>query len=359
MSKLLALLFVLAVSACDAGTSVSEPRPQVEQRAAASSPVPGTPTSSLSATSPTRPYLLAGRMHVGSQVVPGRYVGAVVRGKTWLAWRRWEGRRDWGTDASVHHLPAVNAAQVSPDGRFIATVSGGEHCEGVRLNREHEKCAVSLLDTSGSQPPRRLVVGRTVVLVGVSEQGGVVLTEGADRGWDELIWDPAGGADGLVPIEGSPEMQQWAMHDWEPGSFGVAGFEFFAPNVSQRWLGELVDGQVRPRVRLPEDVEPGPGGAWVLSDPWSRQPRDLEGALEKTVPSLTARTLGADGGLGPRVRLEAPTGWFFAEATTDETVFWEDADTFVARVVDSRQSGDRLARCDLPAGSCVLVESAQ
>ena len=44
-------------------------------------------------------------------------------------------------------------------------------------------------------------------------------------------------------------------------------------------------------------------------------------------------------------------------AGTGDVVFWEDADTFVARVVDSRQSGDRLARCDMPLGTCVLVES--
>ena len=85
---------------------------------------------------------------------------------------------------------------------------------------------------------------------------------------------------------------------------------------------------------------------------------DLKGALEPTTPTLRVRTLGKRGRLGAPVPLYAPTGWFFARATpADDVVFWEDADTFLARVVDSRQSGDRLARCDLPLATCVLVGS--
>lgn len=355
MRKLLALLVVLAISGCNADATAPKPRQPVEHLTSASTPTPGV----VNAAAPTVPYLLKGRLHVGRAVLPGRYAGVIVRGTTWLGWERWDGPRTWGTGTTTHRLPAVNAAEISSEGRFLATVSGGEHCEGVGLNSEHKKCVVRLLDTSGAQPPRRLVVARTVVLVGVTDQGIVVLTEGAALRWDELIWDAAGGADGVVPIEDSPGMREWAMHDWGPGSFGNAGFEFFAPNVSQRWLGELVDGEIRARFRIPRDVEPGPGGAWVLSNPWTSVDwRNLKGALEPTTATLRARSLGKRGSLGPPVPLHAPTGWFFARATPgDGVVFWEDADTVLARVVDSRQSGDRLARCDLPLATCVLVDS--
>lgn len=354
MRKLLALVAVLAVSGCSADATAPQPAQPTEQTTSAGSPASGVLTAA-----PTRPYLLKGRLHVGRDVLPGRYAGLVVRGKTWLGWKRWDGPRFWGTDTTTHRLPAVNAVEISTDGRFIATVSGGEHCEGVGLNREHKKCVVSLLDTSGTQPPRRLVVGRTVVLAGVSEQGVVVLTEGADLGWDELMWDATGGADGVVPIDDSPRMQAWAMHDWGPGSFGAAGFEFFAPNVSERWLGEFVDGQVRPRFPIPDAVEPGPGAAWAIGTAWaSLGQRRLRAAFEPTTATLRARTLGKQGKLGEPVRLRAPAGWFFARGPQPgDVVFWEDADTFLVRVVDSRQSGDRLARCDLPLATCVLVES--
>jgi hypothetical protein len=355
MRKLLAVLVVLAVSGCSADATAPKSRQPVEKVTSASTP---TPRAGIAAA-PTVPYLLKGRVHVGRAVLPGRYDGVIVRGRTWLSWERSDGSRTWGTGATTHRIPAVNGAEISPDGRFIATVSGGEHCEGVGLNSAHKSCVVRLLDTTGAQPPRRLVVARTVVLAGVSDQGVVVLTEGAALRWNELMWDATGGADGVVPIEDSPGMRAWAMHDWGPGSFDNAGFEFFAPNVSQRWLGELVDGQVRARFPIPLHVEPGPGGAWVLRNPWtSASWRDLKGALEPTTATLRARSLGKHGELGAPVPLHAPTGWFFAGATAgDDVAFWEDADTFLARVVDSRQSGDRLVRCDLPRATCVLVGS--
>ncbi len=361
MRKLLALLVVLAVSGCSADGTAPKPQRGLERVTSASTPTSGasTPTTGVSTAAPTRPYLLRGRLQVGGDVQPGRYEGLVVRGRTWLAWKRWDGPRTWSTGTTTHRLPTANAVEISPAGRYIATVSGGEHCEGVGLDSDGKTCAVSLIDTSGAQPPRRLVVARPVVLAGVSEQGVVVLTENAALRWNELMWDAAGGAHGVVPIEDTPRMQEWAMHDWGPGSFGNAGFEFFAPNVSQRWLGEFVDGQVRPRVQIPQGVEPGPGGAWVLGNPWaSGDGRHLKGSFEPTRATLRARTLGKHGMLGPPVSLRAPARWFFARAPgPGDVVFWEDADTFVARVVDSRQSGDRLARCDMPLGTCVLVES--
>jgi hypothetical protein len=357
MRKLLATLAVLAVAGCS--TDATAPKQATDPTAVEQVTSGSTPSSGVSTAEPTLPYLLKGRLHVDGRILPDRYAGAVVRGSTWLAWERWDGPKVWGTGSTAHRLSAVNAVQVSPGGRFIATVSGGEHCEGVGLNGEHRTCTVRLLDTSGAQPLRRLVVARTVVLVGVTDQGVVLLTEGADLRWDELVWDAAGGADAVQPLVDSAPLREWAMKGWEPSGFGHAGFELHAGNVPARWLGEIVGGEVRLRFPIPENVEPGPGGAWVLRNPWTLSDRrDLKGALEPTAATLRARSLGKDGKLGPPVLLRAPARWSFARGPEPgDAVLWEDADTVLARVVDSRQSGDRLARCDLPLGTCVLVGS--
>ncbi len=356
MRTLLALLVVLAIAGCSAEATGPKPQQPVEQVTSAGTPTPGV---GLAGT-PTVPYLLKGRLHVDGAVLPGRYAGVVVRGKTWLGWERWDGPWAWGTGATTHPLPEGIVAKLSPGGRYLATVTGGEHCEGVGLNLEGRPCTVRLRDTSGAEPDRRLRVTRTVVLVGVTDHGAVVLTEGAALRWDELVWDAAGGADAVQSLVDSPPLREWARQGWEPNGFGHAGFELHTGNVPGRWLGDIVDGEARLRFQIPDGVEPGPDGAWVLATRWavSQNRRELKGALEPTTPTLRVRALGKRGRLGAPVPLQAPTGWFFARATPgDDAVFWEDADTFVARVVDSRQSGDRLARCDLPLATCVLVES--
>lgn len=357
MRKLLALLVVLAVSGCNAEATGAKPQQPVEHVTSVSTPTPDV----SDAAAPSVPYLLKGRLHVGRAVLPGRYTGVLVRGRTWLGWERWDGPWTWGTGTTTHRLRARTVAKLSPSGRYLATVTGGEHCEGVGLNLEGKPCTVRLHDTSGAEPDRRLRVGRTVVLVGVTDHGVVVLTEGAALRWDELVWDAAGGADAVQPLVDSPQLREWARQGWEPSGFGHAGFELHTGNVPGRWLGDIVDGEARLRFQIPEGAEPGPDGAWILATRWSvsrDQRRELKGALELTAPTLRVRALGKRGRLGAPVPLHAPTGWFFARATPgDDVVFWEDADTFVARVVDARQSGDRLARCDLPLATCVLVES--
>jgi hypothetical protein len=357
MRKLLALLAVLAVGGCS--TDATAPRQATDPTAVEQVTSGSTPSSGVSTAEPTLPYLLKGRLHVEGRILPGRYRGVIVRGSTWLGWERWDGPWAWGSGSTTHPLPARTTSMLSPSGRYLATVTGGEHCEGVGLNREHKKCTVGLLDTSGAQPPRRLVVARTVVLVGVTDQGVVLLTEGADLRWDELVWDAAGGADAVHPLVDSAPLREWAMQGWEPAGFGHAGFELHTGNVPERWLGEIVGSEVRLRFPIPENVEPGPGGAWVLRNPWTLSARrDLNGALEPTAATLRVRSLGKHGKLGPPVLLRAPARWSFARGPEPgDAVLWEDADTVLARVVDSRQSGDRLARCDLALGSCVLVGS--
>ena len=313
-----------------------------------SSPSASPSTRTVSTDAPTRPYVLRRRLHVGGQALPGRFYGVTARGDAWVALSV-QGATSWGVGATAHRLPNGERGWLSTDGRYLLTASRWEDC-GDDAGRH--TCVIRLLDTSGEEPTRRLVMRRTIEVVGVTDQGVVVLTEGAALRWDELVWDAAGGADAVQSLEDSPPMTEWAMQGWEPGGFGLAGFEFSVGNVPGRWLGEIVDGQLRPRLRLRDNTEPGPGGRWVLGNPWMQTPAaQLPGP--RTSRILRAWRLKAP---GKPVRLRAPGGWSFAEAdAAPSVVFWESADAFLALVLDARKGGDRLARCDIPLATCVTV----
>ena len=358
MRKLLTLLVALVVVTGCGGEARTEQAPPSPPQSTPASPTPTPPptsspeppsTPTVSTEAPTRPYVLKRRLHVDGQVLPGRFDLVTARGDTWVALSV-QGSTSWGVGTTAHRLPDGARGWLSPEGRYLLTASRWEDCgdDGGR-----HTCVIRLLDTSGEEPARRLVMRRTIEVVGVTDQGVVVLTEGAALRWDELVWDAAGGARAVQPLEDSPPMTEWAMQGWEPGGFGLAGFEFSAGNVPGRWLGDIVDGQLRPRLRLPDNTEPGPGGRWVLGNPWMQTPAaQLPGP--RTTRILRAWKLERP---GQPVQLLAPRGWSFAEAdASPSVVFWESADTFLALVLDARKGGDRLARCDIPLATCVTVE---
>ena len=98
-----------------------------------------------------------------------------------------------------------------------------------------------------------------MVLVGVTDRGVVLLTEGAALRWDELVWTPPAGPAPCSPWWTRRAARSGPPHQGrEPAGFGHAGLELHTGNVPQRWLGEIVDGAARLRFQIPEDVEPGP-----------------------------------------------------------------------------------------------------
>ena len=350
----LALLVALVVVAGCGGESRTEQAagPPQSTPSSPTSPTPTPPsappsTPTVSTEAPTRPYVLRRRLHVGGQVLPGRFYGVTARGDAWVALSV-QGSTSWGVGTTAHRLPHGERGWLSTDGRYLLTASRWDACGG---DGRHS-CVIRLWDTSGEEATRRLVMHRTVEVVGVTDRGVVMLTEGASLRWDELLWDAAGGAHTVQSLEDSPPMTEWAMQGWEPAGFGLAGFQFSAGNVPGQWLGEIVDGQLRPRLRLPDNTEPGPGGRWVLGNPWMQTPA-AQFPGPRTTRTLSAWRLERP---GKPVRLRAPRGWFFAEAAASGSpVFWEGADTFLALVLDARKGGDRLARCDIPLATCVTV----
>jgi hypothetical protein len=246
----------------------------------------------------------------------------------------------WGRGADAHRLPNGGRGWLSPSGRYLLTASRWEDCgdDGKQI------CVIRVRDITGAEPGRRLVVRRPIEIVGVSDQGLVVLTESAAVRWDELVWDAAGGARAERTLRDSPPMRKWAMKGWDPIGFGPGGFEF--TNSLGHWLGEIVDGELRPLRRLPAiEAEPGPGGKWAVDTAWP---------TTRSYPA-TKQVLRAWRLKGHRkpARLPAPRGWSFVRTATP--VMWENADTLLAVVVDSRKGGDRLVRCDLPLATCVTV----
>jgi hypothetical protein len=352
MRKLVALVALAVLVGCGGGPDTKDAAPS-RPRATPSpttpsptKPSPTTPTSPVTSTPtvstspPTGPYALKGRLHLGDQVVPGRFGVVTTRGRTWVAYSMDE-TMVWGMGADVHRLPNGGRGWLSPSGRYLLTASRWEDCgddDGKQI------CVIRLLDTTGAEPTRRLVLRRPIEVVGVSNQGVVVLTESAALRWDELVWDAAGGASAEQTLTDSPPMTEWAMKGWEPIGFGHAGFEF--TNSLGHWLGKIVDGELRPLHRLPAtETEPGPGGKWAVDTAWP--PTHSHPATKQVLRAWRLQ------GHAKPARLRAPRGWSFAQTPTP--VVWESADTFLAVVVDSRKGGDRLARCDIPLATCVTV----
>ena len=347
MRKLLPLLLALAVLVGCEGESrtdqASLTRPRSTEGASTSptSPTPAT-TSADSTAPPTGPYVLKDRLHVGDQVIPGRFGVLTTRGPTWVAYSMDEAMV-WGRGAEAHPLPNGERGWLSPSGRYLLTASRWEDCgsdEGKQI------CVLRVLDTTRAEPTRRLVLRRPVDVFGVSDQGLVVLTGSTAFRWEGLLWDAAGWDRDVQPLRESTPMTTWAMQWWDPIGFGPAGFEFSSGNVPGHWLGEIVDGELRPLRRLPAtEAEPGPGGTWAVSTAWP-----TTHSYPATKPVVRAWRLQ---GHAKQVRLRAPRGWSFAQTATP--VVWESAGTFLAVVVDSRKGGDRLARCHIPHATCVIV----
>ena len=320
----------------------------------ARSGVDETTVRGVSVATPTRAYVIGGRLHVAGRQLPGRFWSVTVRGRAWLATRMEPGggiRELWGVGAEAHPLPVGVSGQLSTSGRFLATRTEDE-CLNDSLDARSDTCAIGLIDTSGKEPRRRVVPGRTVELLGVSNQGAVLLTEGAALGWEEIYWAPRSGGDAIRTL-GDPRPELWAWQGWEvdsDGAFGNDGLELELPAIGQRWIGAVVDGQVRPRYRIPRAVDLGPSGTWyVRSGGWSDRSSDVP-----TTRTFQARERS---GGGRWLTLRSPRSWFFAPVDHEPTdlAMWESPTTFLARVVDARGGGDRLARCDLEVGRCVLI----
>jgi hypothetical protein len=319
------------------------------------SAVDETTVHGVSIATPIRAYVIRGRLHVAGRQLPGRFWRVTVRGEAWLATRvepvAEEIRQLWGVGPEAHQLPVGVSGELSTNGRFLATRTDNE-CLNDSLDARSTTCVIGLIDTSGQEPPRRVVPGRTLELLGVSNQGAVLLTEGAALGWDEIYWDPRRGGDAIRTL-GDPRSEEWAWQGWEldpNGAFGNDGLEFELPAIGQRWVGAMVDGQVRPRYRIPTKVDLGPEGTWyVRSGGWLDRP--------SSVP--TTRTLQARkrSGGGRWLTLWSPRGWSFAPVDYERThlAMWESPTAFLARVVDTRGGGDRLARCDIDLERCALI----
>src|SRR5690348_9733097 len=112
MRKLVPLLVALVVIAgCGGGPGTKDaplsgrhatPVPTKPPPATPASPVASTPT--LGASRPTGPYALKGRLHVGDQVIPGRFGVVTARAGAWVAYSM-DGTMVWGKGAEAHRLP--------------------------------------------------------------------------------------------------------------------------------------------------------------------------------------------------------------------------------------------------------------
>lgn len=346
MRRLLVPALALLLAGCGTGVTSTD---ETAASSPASTPAKADAPAPVSPVPPEHAYVLKNRLHVGGQQLPGKYAGLTSHGDTWIAYVRGGDSPGWiwGVGTTVHPVPGA-VVQLSPRGRYVATATDNG------CSVDEGACVLRFFDTRTGRKARLGLRGR-FDLIGVTDQGAVLVKEGNPQSRGHKVWEAARGATSTRPVVEVGVMSGWAMNDWD-AAFGNAGLTLCCGNIRGQWLGELVDGEVRRGRPIPKDVEPGPAGHWWVLNAWiNRVPRTPGAGRVATTRAIEVRQVRDDGG---HVRLPAPEGWTFAAADWSGVVQWEDADTFLARVVDARGGGDRLARCDIPLATCVLVEES-
>jgi hypothetical protein len=300
-------------------------------------PSPSSPTATttraVSTSEPSVPYVVDRTLHVGGHTLPGTWwsVGSGPHG--WVGLRT-DGTWWWApgtqTDPQRVELSVDEPPVLSPSGRYVGELStdqggsltgfdtrpGGEGLGGVALDLGDRQQGTAVTVRAVLDDGRVVAQGtRTAVLwLPLDDNRTVDLTRTAP-GQVVLADTPAG----LVVTDG------------EDGPAYLAD------------LGD--DGTLTRLADLPQhdDLAVSPDGSGLMWTPLGTTRGDVT-----TVATLQAREVsGTDA-----TTVTAPQGYSFALRAWA----WEDADHLVARVVDA-SGGERMARCALPGGRCVVVRT--
>ncbi len=315
------------------GDREREPAHPGPTRSAPVAPVPTTPSSAT--------YLLGPRLYVEGTAVPGDWslVSAGERG--WLG-QRSDGTWWWGNGPKARAIDGVGETPpvLSPNGLYVAylteqdgsglltgfdTLPAGEGLGGV---------PVELGDPQD---------GSAVRVRAVTNDGRVVV-QGTDT---TLLWLPLVDTSTVDLTATAPGQQILGSTPLglvvNDGAGGVVDGTTGAP-----YLAQISDAGTLARiVAVPthDDLTVSPGGRWLVTTA-----AGSTGGEVTSVGSLDARRV--DG--SAQARLAAPDGWAFrVRAWT-----WEDDDYLVAPVLrtGATDGADRLARCGVAQGDCVLVD---
>lgn len=311
----LVLAGVLAVLTTTGGGERPAPAPQPDR------------PDTIATTAPTVPYVVDQRLTVGGERVPGTWWSVRGTDTGWLALRT-DGSWWWGRGAESFELPGLHdvAPVISPGGRYVA-----------QLDAAGGAGRLSALDTATGQVLGQIPVTRgrrgdgSLVTIRAVTDDGAVVAQGTQTA---VLWRPLDG--GTVDLTETAPGQD-VLSGTVSGLVVSDGEEFYLAEVSD--AGELI-----PLVDLPahDDLAVSPGGTWMVWTPFGTTQGDVF-----EIPTLQVQTV-AD---GEPVTLDAPSGWGFQTRAWT----WEDDGHLIAPVLAAEE--ERMARCDVEAARCVLVDA--
>ncbi|MGD9959421.1 hypothetical protein [Nocardioides sp.] len=315
-------------------------------------PSPTLPTSTLPSptepdaairiptTPPSVPYVLDQQLYVGGEQVPGSWWSVEGTAQGWLA-QRADGTWQWGRGQRVEDftLPLPVPPVISPNGRYLAYIT-----------REGDKDIVTGFDTSFSGEgmggigidPGDPQDGSTVTVRAVMNDGRV-LVQGTDTA---LLWLPFVDTTTVDLSRTAPDQQ--ILDGTATGLLATDGSDGTIDGTQgSPYLAEISnDGLLTPTAPLPNfsgDLIVSPDGQRLV---WASP--DALGGEVTAIGTLQSQNIDGTG----RAILTAPDGWGFRVMDW----VWEDDDFVVSAVLADGDTAERMARCSVRTGRCVLVQ---
>lgn len=313
----------------------SSPQPAPSPAPAPSVPNPtGDPTTRLSRTEPTIPYVVGQVLHVGGHRVPGTWFTVESGARGWLAWRSdhtwWWGS---GSRPTPHALTLTvdEPPVISPNGRYVGLLSDeqGGLLTGFDTRPAGEGLGGVPIDLGDRQR------GTAVTVRAVLDDGRVI----AQGSRTSVLWRP------LVD-DRTVDLSRTAPDQFVVGSTPV-GLIVTDGEEGPSYLADISgDGILTRTLDLPDhdDLAVSTEGSWLAWTPAGT----TQGEVVST-RTLRARTVNGTGD----TRIRPPKGYAFAVRAWA----WEDDTHVVARVVDP-SGAERMARCVLPSARCVLARTS-
>jgi hypothetical protein len=289
-------------------------------------------------TAPTAPYVLDQRLYVGGTQVPGTWWSVRAGGSAWIAIRT-DNTWWWGRGPQAHEITGLNDAPpvISPNGRYVAETrieNGHGVVSGFDTRLGGEGLGSVPIDLGDQQD------GSAVRVRAVTDDG-LVIAQGTNT---SLLWLPLAG-NGTVDLTVTAPDQQFlgntpaglVVTDGSQGAVDATEGDPYLAEISD--AGELQRiGGVPPH----DDLLVTPGATWLAWTPPGSTSGDVTSISSLKVESIDGTQ---------RLTLAAPDGWGFMV----REYAWEDDDHLVSPVVGDE--GERMARCSVEAGRCVLIHA--
>lgn len=309
--------------------------PDREEPAPAPSTVKVEDEGPVSRAAPGAPVVVAGRLYVGGQQVPGRWFGVQGRGTHWVgqrADRSWW----WGYDARPQQLDGTmyQPPVISPRAGYLARVvseNGGAMLVGADTEEGGEGFGGIELPGAALDPAVRAAA--------VTDAGLVVVTgTNFQRLWrpliDEETIDLAQTAPGQVVI-GNTDAGLLVNEGEYDATDGTQGDPYLAR------LSE--DGTLTRLNAVPTHDVLQASEQWLAYVPPGTVGGEASAATDLRLQQLDGSATG---------RLRPPEGWLFVAPGFR----WENNDRLLALVVSEDGGDEAMVRCRPEPASCVMVE---